>query len=173
VIVGIGAEPRTRLASAAGLDVLDGILVDERLAASAHGVFAAGDVASAWHPTLGARLRVEHWDNARRQGATAARNMLGGAEAYDRLPYFYSDQFDLSMEYVGHAPAWDRVVIRGDVPGRSFLAFWMGEGRVLAGMSANTPKVIGAMRKLIESRAVVDPARLADPDVTLDALAAA
>jgi len=167
VVVGIGAEPRVRLASGAGLDVQDGIVVDERLATSAPGVFAAGDVAAAWHPTLGARIRVEHWDNARRQGATAARNMLGGSEAYDRLPYFYSDQFDLSMEYVGHAPTWDRVVIRGDLDERRFLAFWMREGRVVAGMSANIPKVVGAMRTLIESRSVVDAGRLADADVPL------
>lgn len=172
VVVGIGATPRTDLATAAGLHVEDGIVVDDRLATSAPGVFAAGDVAAAWHPTLGARLRVEHWDNARRQGATAARNMLGASEAYDRLPYAYSDQFELSMEYVGHAQGWDRVVTRGDVtqgdvPARAFLAFWMREGRVLAGMSANTPKVIGAMRTLIESRATVDPALLADPAVPL------
>lgn len=173
VVVGIGAEPRLELAKAAGLDVADGIIVDERLSTSAPGVFAAGDIAAAWHPTLETRLRVEHWDNARRQGPTAARNMLGGSEAYDRLPYFYSDQFDLSMEYVGHAPAWDQVVIRGDTASRAFLAFWMIEGRVVAGMSANTPKVIGAMRKLIESRAVVDPDRLRDPDVALGDLHAA
>ncbi len=169
VIVGIGAVPRTRLAEAAGLDVVDGIIVDERLETRVPGVFAAGDVAAAWHPSLGTRLRVQHWDNARRQGPTAARNMLGASEAYDRLPYFYSDQFDLSMEYVGHAPSWDRVVIRGDTASRRFLAFWLREGRVVAGMSANTPKVIGAMRTLIGTEAVVDPARLADADVPLDA----
>jgi len=169
VIVGIGAVPRTRLAEGAGLDVVDGIIVDQRLETNVPGVFAAGDVAAAWHPSLGTRLRVQHWDNARRQGPTAARNMLGASEAYDRLPYFYSDQFDLSMEYVGHAPSWDRVVIRGDTASRQFLAFWLRDGRVVAGMSANTPKVIGAMRTLIGSGAVVDPARLADAFVPLDA----
>lgn len=170
-VVGIGATPRIELAEAAGLDTVDGIIVDEHLATSAPGVFAAGDVAAAWHPSLQTRLRVEHWDNARRQGPVAARNMLGGSEAYDRLPYFYSDQFELSMEYVGHASTWDGVVIRGDAASRSFVAFWTLEGRVVAGMSANTAKVIGAMRTLIESRAVVDPDRLRDPDVALSDLA--
>lgn len=170
VVVGIGAQPRLELARAAGLDVADGIIVDERLATSASGVFAVGDVAAAWHPKLGTRLRVEHWDNARRQGPVAARNMLGGSEAYDRLPYFYSDQFDLSMEYVGHASTWDDVVIRGDAASRSFIAFWTLEGRVVAGMGANTPKVIGAMRALIESRLVVEPTRLADPGIPLSDL---
>lgn len=169
VVVGIGAVPRTRLGEAAGLDVVDGVIVDHRLETSVPGIFAAGDIAAAWHPTLGTRLRVEHWDNARRQGPTAARNMLGAAEAYDRLPYFYSDQFALSMEYVGYAPSWDRVVIRGDTAERRFLAFWLRDDRVVAGMSANTPKVIGAMRTLIGSGAQVDPARLADPGVPLDA----
>ncbi len=172
VVVGIGARPRVALAEAAGLDVADGIVVDERLATSVQGIHAAGDVAAAWHPTLGTRLRVEHWDNARRQGATAARNLLGGSEAYDRLPYFYSDQYDLSMEYVGHARSWDRVVIRGDASARTFLAFWMTEGRVVAGMSANTPKVMDPIRRLIGSRAQVDPERLADSSVALDDLSA-
>lgn len=173
VVVGIGAEPRTRLGAAAGIDVANGIVVDERLGTSAQGVFAAGDVAAAWHPSLGRRLRIQHWDNARRQGATAARNMLGASEAYDRLPYFYSDQFELSMEYVGHAPTWDRVIIRGEAASRRFLAFWMLDGRVVAGMSANTPRVIGVLRTLIESRVAVDPRRLADADVPLDTLATA
>ncbi len=141
VVAGVGAQARTQLAAEAGLDVGDGILVDERLETSVPGIFAAGDVAAAWHPLLGARVRVEHWDNARRQGRAAARNMLGKAEDYVRIPYFYSDQYDLGMEYAGFAPAWDRVVFRGDPASRSFIAFWLQAGRVVAGMNANVPKV--------------------------------
>ncbi len=170
VVVGIGATPRTALAEAAGLAVDNGILVDDRLETSVPGIFAAGDVASAQHPVLGERLRVEHWDNARRQGGAAARNMLGHDEPYERVPYFYSDQFELSMEYAGFPSTWDRVVFRGDVAGRAFLAFWLRDGRPVAGMNVNVHKVNAAISKLVAAGAVVDAARLADADVPLDEL---
>lgn len=172
VVVGVGARPRTQLAADAGLEAGDGIMVDARLETSAPGIFAAGDVAAAWHPLLGTRIRVEHWDNARRQGRTAARSMLGLDEPYVRLPYLYSDQFDLGMEHVGHAPAWDRVVFRGDPAGRQFIAFWLGEGRVLAGMNANVWKVNDAIAALVRSRRAVVVERLVDPSVPLDDLEA-
>jgi 3-phenylpropionate/trans-cinnamate dioxygenase ferredoxin reductase component len=168
VVVGIGAQPRVGLASDAGLDVEDGVVVDERLETSVPGIFAAGDVARAWHPALGARIRVEHWDNARRQGRAAARNMMGMAERYVRLPYFYSDQFDLSMEYVGQAAEWDEVVLRGDPGEGHFVAFWLRGGRALAGMNANTPKVNETIRTLVASGRHLDTGRLADPGVPLD-----
>ena len=167
VVLGVGAGPRQALAADAGLDVLDGIVVDEHLQTSVGGVFAAGDVAAAWHPVLGARIRVEHWDNARRQGRAAARSMLGLAEPYTRLPYLYSDQYDLSMEYVGHAPAWDRVVFRGAAADGRFLAFWMAGGRVVAGMNANVPKMSETIRGLIQAARAVDPRDLADPAIPL------
>lgn len=170
VVVGVGATPRAELAAAAGLEVGDGILVNEFLETSAPGIFAAGDVAAAWHPLFETRLRVEHWDNARRQGRIAARNMLGLAEPYDRVPYFYSDQFDLSMEYAGYAPAWDRVIFRGVPASRVFVAFWLKNGRVVAGMNANVPKVNAAISALVGSRKQVDAERLVDPDVPLDDL---
>lgn len=170
VVVGIGARPRTELAEAAGLDVRDGIVVDEYLETSVPGIFAAGDVAAAWHPRYGTRLRVEHWDNARRQGRAAARNLLGAKEAYDRIPYFYSDQYELSMEYTGYAPAWDRVVFRGDPSSRAFVAFWLREGRVVAGMNVNVSGVTDAIRKLVAAGRPVDAARLMDPAVPLDDL---
>ena len=151
VVVGIGATPRTALAEAAGLAVDNGILVSDRLETSADGIFAAGDVASAEHPVFGTRLRVEHWDNARRQGRIAARNMLGHDEAYARIPYFYSDQFDLSMEYAGYAPTFDEVVFRGEPADRKFLAFWLHEGRVVAGMNVNTHKVNETISSLVAS----------------------
>jgi 3-phenylpropionate/trans-cinnamate dioxygenase ferredoxin reductase subunit len=168
VVVGIGARPRTELAIEAGLRVDDGIVVDEHLETSVPGVFAAGDVAAAWHPLFGTTIRLEHWDNAKRQGRAAARNMLGFAEAYDRLPYFYSDQYDLGMEYVGHAPTWDRVVFRGDVSGREFVAFWLKGGRAVAGMNANVWKVNDALAALVRSGERVAVDRLGDPSVALD-----
>ncbi len=170
VVVGVGAVPRMELGVAAGLAVGDGIHVDEHLETSVPGVFAAGDVAAAWHPLFGSRLRLEHWDNARRQGATAARNMLGKAESYARIPYLYSDQYDLGMEYAGYATSWDAVAFRGEPASRSFIAFWLNAGRVVAGMNANVWKVNPAIGALVASRRVVDVRRLADPAVPLDDL---
>jgi 3-phenylpropionate/trans-cinnamate dioxygenase ferredoxin reductase subunit len=172
VVVGAGAQPRTQLAAAAGLAVRDGILVDEHLETRAPGIFAAGDVAGAWHPLLRSRLRLEHWDNARRQGRAAARNMLGLAEPYLRIPYLYSDQYDLGMEYAGHAPAWDQVVFRGEPASRTFIAFWLKGGRVVAGMNANVWKVSDAIAALVGSREMVAVDRLVDPTVPLDDLSA-
>ena len=172
VVVGVGAQPRTELAVAADLAVGDGILVDEHLETSVPGIFAAGDVASAWHPLFGARLRLEHWDNARRQGRAAARNMLGGTEPYLRIPYFYSDQYDLGMEYAGYAPSWDRVVFRGDPASQAFVAFWLRDGRVVAGMNANVWKVNDAIAAVVASGEQVDAARLVDSAVPLDDLEA-
>jgi 3-phenylpropionate/trans-cinnamate dioxygenase ferredoxin reductase subunit len=138
VVAGVGAVPRLELARRAGLAIAgDGVAVDDQLRTSDDAIFAAGDIAAAWHPRYQRRLRVEHWDNAREQGAAAARNLLGAGEPYARVPYFYSDQFDLGMEYRGHAPAWDEVVIRGDTERREFLAFWIADGRVVAAMNAN------------------------------------
>ena len=119
---GVGVVPRAHLG---GVQIDNGILTDERLRTSAPGVFAAGDVAAAWHPLYGERVRVEHWANALEQGPVAARNMLGGDAVYDRLPYFFSDQYDVGMEYTGLARSWDRVVFRGDPASREFIAFWI------------------------------------------------
>jgi 3-phenylpropionate/trans-cinnamate dioxygenase ferredoxin reductase subunit len=171
VVVGIGAAPRTGLAAAAGLAVDDGVLVDEHLQTSAPGVFAAGDVANARHPFYGERVRVEHWANALRQGPVAAGAMLGRAAVYDRLPYFYSDQYDVGMEYTGYAPTWDRVVLRGDPASREFIAFWLVGDRVVAGMNVNVWDVTEPVETLIRGRVAVDDRRLADPDVGLEELA--
>lgn len=172
VVVGVGAMPRTELAVAAGLEVDDGIVVDDYLESSVPGIFAAGDVAAAWHPVLEARIRVEHWDNAKRQGRAAARNMLDRREPYARVPYFYSDQYDLGMEYVGYAPTPERVVFRGEPAGGSFVAFWLSDGRVAAGMNANVPDVNAAISTLVSSRKQVRVERLIDPAVPLDDLEA-
>ena len=173
VVVGIGVRPRTELASAAGLAVGDGIEVSATLETSAPGIFAAGDVASAWHPFYGERLRSEHWANARFGGTAAGKAMLGSADPYDRIPYFYSDQYDLGMEYTGHGSASDRVVVRGSLADRAFVAFWLRHGRVVAGMNANLWDLAKPIDRLIRSRAEVDPRALADPAVPVDDLAAA
>jgi 3-phenylpropionate/trans-cinnamate dioxygenase ferredoxin reductase subunit len=171
VVVGIGVEPRTGPAAQAGLAVDDGILVDEHLRASVPGVYAAGDVARAHHPFYGEPIRVEHWANALDQGPAAARNMVGRDEPDDRLPYFFSDQYDVGMEYTGRARASDRVVFRGDPASREFIAFWLAGDRVVAGMNVNVWDVTDAIQRLIRSRAAIDERRLADPDVPLDDLA--
>ena len=173
VVVGIGVQPRIALAADAGLAIWDGVLVDERLRTSARGVFAAGDVANAQHPFYDEPIRVEHWANALNQGPAAARNMLGDAAAYDRLPYFFSDQYDVGMEYSGLARGYDRVVVRGDPAEREFVAFWMFEDRVMAGMNVNVWDVTDPIRRLIGERTPVDDRQLADPDLPLDQLAAA
>jgi 3-phenylpropionate/trans-cinnamate dioxygenase ferredoxin reductase component len=168
VVVGVGVQPRAELAARAGLYVDDGILVDEHLQTSAPGVFAAGDVAMTHHPFYGRRIRVEHWANALHQGPVAARNMLGRSEAYDRVPYFFSDQYDVGMEYAGFAATWDRVVFRGDPASREFIAFWMVQDRVVAGMNVGVWDVTDEIQRLIRGRVPVDDRRLADPDVPLD-----
>jgi 3-phenylpropionate/trans-cinnamate dioxygenase ferredoxin reductase subunit len=137
-------------------------------AAGAAGVYAAGDVAAAWHPRYQRYLHVEHWANALNQGPAAARNMLGIPTPYARLPYFYSDQYDLSMEYSGLAATWDRVVVRGDLAAREFIAFWLKDQRVVAGMNAGVWDVVPDIQALIRRGRPVDPARLADPDIPLD-----
>jgi 3-phenylpropionate/trans-cinnamate dioxygenase ferredoxin reductase component len=167
VVVGIGAVPRTELAGQAGLDAGNGVLTDEYLETSRPGIFAAGDVANSVHPLFGERVRVEHWANARHQGPAAARNMLGRREPYSRVPYFYSDQYDVSMEYWGYAPTWDEMVLRGDVTGRAFVAFWVKDGRVAAGMNVNMWDVSTEISELVSSRRVIDTKKLADVDVPL------
>jgi 3-phenylpropionate/trans-cinnamate dioxygenase ferredoxin reductase subunit len=170
VVVGVGVQPRTGLAAQAGLAVDNGILVDEHLEAGAPGVFAAGDVANAYHPFYDERVRVEHWANALHQGPVAARAMLGEPDVYDRLPYFFSDQYDVGMEYAGYARAWDRVVFRGDPATREFIAFWLTGDRVVAGMNVNVWDVTDAIQRLIRQGISVDDRRLADPDLSLEDL---
>jgi len=165
-VLGVGVVPRTELALRAGIPVENGILVDDRLRSGVDGVFAAGDVANAEHPQFG-RLRVEHWSNALEQGPAAARSMLGRDVPYDRVPYFFSDQYDVGMEYIGHAVDWDEVVFRDDPASREFIAFWLREGRVLAGMNVNVWDVSDPIRALIRGRARVDRDLLADSDAPL------
>ncbi|KFK89357.1 pyridine nucleotide-disulfide oxidoreductase [Streptomyces sp. JS01] len=177
VLAAIGAAPRSALAEAAGLELAErahggGIAVDASLRTSDPHIYAAGDVASAQHPLLGTRLRVEHWANALNGGPAAARAMLGQDVTYDRIPYFFSDQYDLGLEYSGWAPpgSYDEVIIRGDAGKREFIAFWLKDRRVLAGMNVNVWDVTETIQELIRARQQHDPEALADPSVPLDSL---
>ncbi|MFF3329757.1 NAD(P)/FAD-dependent oxidoreductase [Streptomyces sp. NPDC002888] len=179
VLAAIGAAPRVGLAEAAGLEIADrtdggGVAVDTRLRTSDPDIFAAGDVASFPHGLFDTRLRVEHWANALNGGPAAARAMLGKDVTYDRVPYFFSDQYDLGMEYSGWAPpgTYDQVVIRGDAGKREFIAFWVSEGRVLAGMNVNVWDVTESIQGLIRAGVAVDTEALADPHVRLESLVA-
>jgi len=170
VVVGVGVTPRVELAEAAGLTVNNGVVVDDYLQASAPGIFAAGDVANAFHPRYGTRIRLEHWSAALNQGPAAARAMLGHQVSYDRIPYFFSDQYDLGMEYRGWAPDFDQVVFRGDPAAGEFLCFWLRHGRVAAAMNANVWDAGDAIETLLQTDRPIDPARLADPDAELAGL---
>ena len=165
VVMGVGAAPVTALAEQAGLDVDNGVTVDESFRTSDPAIYAVGDVANARNSARDESLRVEHWDNAIRQGEAVAKVILGQAAAYDWQPYFFSDQFDLGMEYVGRSAATDDVVIRGDKASGEFVAFWLANGRVTAGMNVNVWDVNDDLRALIGR--TVDSDRLADPDVPL------
>lgn len=165
VVMGVGAAPNTALAEAAGLAVDNGITVDESFRTSDPAIYAIGDVASARNTALGTQLRVEHWDNAIRQGEAVAKVMLGQSVTYDWQPYFYTDQFDLGMEYVGRGGPTDDVVIRGDKDSGEFIAFWLDGDRVTAGMNVNIWDVTEDIRALLGSS--VDRARLVDTDVPL------
>jgi 3-phenylpropionate/trans-cinnamate dioxygenase ferredoxin reductase subunit len=170
VVVGVGARPNVELAEAAGLTVDNGILATAALQTSDPYIYAAGDVANALNPFYGRPVRVEHWENAQSSGPAAAKAMLGQPVSYDHLPFFFSDQYDLGMEFTGLVDGADALVHRGDVAGREFIVFWTARGRVVAGMNVNVWDVSEQIGALIRSGAAVDPAALADPDVPLDGL---
>ncbi|MDT5115994.1 MAG: 3-phenylpropionate/trans-cinnamate dioxygenase ferredoxin reductase component [Mycobacterium sp.] len=172
ILVAVGAKPNIELAEQAGLSmgsgVQGGVLVDASLRTSDPDIFAVGDIAAAEHPLYGTRIRTEHWANALKQPAVAAAGMLGKPGEYAELPYFFTDQYDLGMEYVGHAPSFKRVVFRGDVAGREFVAFWLdADNRVLAGMNVNIWDVLDDVKALIRSKSAVDPDKLANPQSPL------
>ena len=173
VLVAVGAAPNTDLAVAAGLTTGrdGGVLVDSTLCTSDPDIYAVGDIASAQHPLFATRIRTEHWANALKQPAVAVAGMLGDPTEYDELPYFFTDQYDLGMEYVGYAPDYDKAVFRGDVDAREFTVFWLdGENRVLAGMNVNIWEGLDDIKSVIRSQSPVDPAKLADPQQALGSL---
>jgi 3-phenylpropionate/trans-cinnamate dioxygenase ferredoxin reductase subunit len=175
VVAGVGIRPATELAEAAGLAVDNGVVTDAALRTANPDVYACGDVASFEHPLIGERIRVEHWSNALNGGPAAARSMLGQAVSYDRVPYFFTDQYDLGMEYAGWAPqgSYDSVIFRGDVAGREFVAFWVKGGRVLAGMNVNVWDVQDDIQALVRAGFAgqpIDETRLSDPSIPLSSL---
>lgn len=179
VVIGVGIRPNTRLAEEAGLEVDNGIVVDEALRASAEGVYAAGDVANWYNPTLETRLRVEHWANAQDGGYAAGQSIVGKDVHYGPIPFFFSDQYDVGLEYSGYVPRGTdaEVVLRGDPKSNEFMAFWVvpegGGVRVLAGMHVNMWDTMDAVQALVRDRTSVDRARLADPDIALTDVASA
>ncbi len=169
LVVGIGAAPNDQLAAEAGLETSNGVLTDEALRTTDGNIFAAGDVANSVNPLLGRRVRVEHWANALDGGPAAARSMLGQPVVYDKVPYFYSDQYDLGMECAGlpSPGSYDEIAYRGDRAGLEFIAFWLSGGRVVAGMNVNVWDVNDDIQSLIRSARPVDLARLTNPEVPL------
>lgn len=174
VVVGIGAVPRTGLAADAGITVDDGVVTDEFLRTDAPGVYAAGDIASVRQPGTGHHVRREHWATALHHGPAAARNMLGAGRPFDRVPFFFTDQYDVWMEFTGTPEPDDELVIRGDIGGgehAEFVAFWLRDGRLSAGMNVNITGLPTTIRTLIDSRRRLEPDLLIDPGVDLATLA--
>lgn len=168
IVIGIGVAPEVGLADNAGIAVENGVLVDASLRSSDPDVFAVGDIANHQHPILGHRVRVEHWATALSQPAAAASALLGNDTEYSELPYFYSDQYDLGCEYIGHTfpGSYDRVVIRGKLADREFVAFWIdSESHIQAAMNVNVWDVIDEIKPLIVGHVAVNPVKLADPEV--------
>lgn len=170
VVVGVGVRPNVDLAQRAGIAVDNGILVNELCETSAPNIYAAGDVANWFHPDIEERLRVEHYDNAAMQGAAAARSMLGQTTAYAPLPYVWSDQYDVNLQYVGFPTEWHEIVVRGNTDELEATIFFIRDGAVHAAATINRPRELRSARRLCEVRAMVDPAVLSDPDTDLRAL---
>jgi 3-phenylpropionate/trans-cinnamate dioxygenase ferredoxin reductase subunit len=169
VLIAVGAKPNIELAERAGLPTKDGgVLVDASLRSGNPDIYAVGDIAAAEHPLFEERIRTEHWANALKQPDVAVDGMLGEPGEYQELPYFFTDQYDLGMEYAGYAPSYQRVVFRGDKDAREFVAFWLDtDNHVLAGMQVNIWDALDDIKSLIRKKAAVDPDKLADPEVPL------
>jgi 3-phenylpropionate/trans-cinnamate dioxygenase ferredoxin reductase component len=163
VAVGVGSVPRTELAERAGLAVDQGILVDELGRTSRPGIFAAGDVTRFWSPQYEARIRVEHFQTAQRQGFAVGRAMAGSEDAYSEVPWFWSDQYDLNLQYAGAGLAWDEVVIRGTLGRPPFTMFYLHGGRLVAAAGVNDHHTVARARRVMQERARVTLDQLADP----------
>jgi 3-phenylpropionate/trans-cinnamate dioxygenase ferredoxin reductase subunit len=171
VVVGLGIEPVTELLGSTGAEIDNGVVVDEYCRTGVEGVYAAGDVANHYHPVFERRIRVEHWQNALKQGPAAARNMLGKDEPYDEVPWFWSDQYDSNLQYAGFHTEWDELVVRGSMEERNFVAFYRQDGRILAAVAVNRGRDLRRSMRLIKAQRPVDAARLCDLDVDLRELA--
>jgi 3-phenylpropionate/trans-cinnamate dioxygenase ferredoxin reductase subunit len=171
VVVGLGVEPVTDLLADTGAEIDNGVVVDEYLRTGVEGIYAAGDVANHYHPVFGRRIRVEHWQNALKQGPVAARNMLDKDKPYDEVPWFWSDQYEHNLQYAGFHTEWDELVVRGSMEERNFVAFYRKDRRVLAAVALNRGRDLRRSMPLIKAREPIDAARLCDLDVDLRALA--
>ena len=172
-VAGVGVLPDTTLLAGQPVELDNGIVTDEFCRAGVDGLFAAGDVANWWHPKLQRRIRIEHFDNAKNQGVAAAKSMLGETDPYAPIPYFWSDQYDLNLQYVGYSSADDRIVFRGNPESRSFSGFFLaGDGRLTACVAVNRARDLAASRKLLQSERLVSPEQLADDSFDLKQLAA-
>ena len=172
-VFGLGIEPATELVAGTPVRVDNGIVVDDQCRTNVPGIFAAGDVANHYHPVCGRQMRVEHWQNGVKQGAAAARSMLGRGQTYDEVHWFWSDQFDANIQYAGFHAAWDQIVVRGSLESRKFLAFYLTGGRVESVVAINQGRDMRRTVPIIKARGAVDPASLADPNVDLRTLAPA
>jgi 3-phenylpropionate/trans-cinnamate dioxygenase ferredoxin reductase component len=170
VVVGLGIEPITELLAGTGVEIDNGIVVDEFCRTDVEGIYAAGDVANHYHPVFGRRIRVEHWQNALKQGPAAARSMLGKSEPYDEIPWFWSDQYDYNLQYAGFHTEWDDLVVRGSMEERNFVVFYRKDGRVLAAVAVNRGRDLRRSMRLIKAQLPVDAIKLQNPDVDLRAL---
>ena len=173
VVVGLGVEPVTDLLSGTGAGTDNGVVVDEYCRTGVEGIYAAGDVANHYHPVFGRRIRVEHWQNALKQGPAAARNMLEKGEPYEEVPWFWSDQYEYNLQYAGFHTDWDELVVRGSMEERNFVAFYRKDRRVLAAVAVNRGKDLRRSMPLIKAREPLDAAKLCDLDIDLRALAGA
>jgi 3-phenylpropionate/trans-cinnamate dioxygenase ferredoxin reductase component len=171
VVVGLGVEPVTDLLAHTGAGIDNGVVVDEYLRMGVEGIYAAGDVANHYHPVFGRRIRVEHWQNALKQGPVAARNMLEKDEPYDEIPWFWSDQYEHNLQYAGFHTEWDELVVRGSMEERNFVAFYRKDRRVLAAVAVNRGRDLRRSMPLIKAQEPVDAAGLCDLDVDLRSLA--
>ena len=170
-VIGVGVQPEIDFLAGSGVETQNGVLVDEYCRTNIVDVFAAGDVANHYHPLRGRRMRVEHWQNAMLQGAAAARNMLGKERPYDAIHWFWSDQYDVNLQYAGFHDRWDRIIVRGNLARRDFLAFYLNEGRLDAIVAFNRGKELRRAMPLIKSGKSLDVDRLADESVDLRSLA--
>ncbi len=170
VVVGLGIEPATELLADTGAEIDNGIVVDEYCRTGVEGIYAAGDVANHYHPVFERRIRVEHWQNALKQGPAAARSMLDKDDPYDEIPWFWSDQYDANLQYAGYHTEWDELVVRGSMEERNFVAFYRKGGRILAAVSVNRGRDLRRSMRLIKAQRPVDTTKLRDPDVDLRTL---
>jgi 3-phenylpropionate/trans-cinnamate dioxygenase ferredoxin reductase subunit len=170
VVVGLGIEPVTELLADTGAEIDNGIVVDEYCRTGVKGIYAAGDVANHYHPVFDRRIRVEHWQNAIKQGPAAARSMLGKGDRYDEIPWFWSDQYDANLQYAGYHTEWDELAVRGSMEERNFVAFYRKGGRVLAAVAVNRGRDLRRSMRLIKAQRPVDTTKLRDSDVDLRTL---